>query len=100
MKIVIAGGSGQIGQILTRAFRASGHKVSVLSRNAARGDLVWDAKTLGPWADAVDGCDVVINLAGRSVNCRYTDKNLAAMMNSRVESTRVVGEAIDHLRVK
>src|SRR6185437_3915014 len=48
----------------------------------------------GPWAREIDGADVVINLAGRSVNCRYHARNLAAMMSSRVDSTRIVGVAI------
>jgi len=55
---------------------------------------VWDARTLGPWADEIDGADVVINLAGRSVNCRYTPANRRSIMDSRVDSTRVIGEAI------
>jgi uncharacterized protein (TIGR01777 family) len=57
-------------------------------------EIGWDGRALGPWADAIDGTDVVINLAGRSVSCRYTAENLRAMMDSRVDSTRVVGEAI------
>lgn len=66
----------------------------MLGRTAASGIVAWDGKTLGPWARELDGADVVINLAGRSVNCRYTEENLAAMMSSRVDSTRVVGAAI------
>src|SRR5690606_497177 len=54
----------------------------------------WDGKTIGDWADELDGADVVINLAGRSVNCRYNKENRRQMMESRVDSTRVVGEAI------
>lgn len=94
MKIIIPGGTGQVGTILTRALRAQGHDVVVLSRRGGEGALVWDAKTLGPWADVIDGADVVINLAGRSVNCRYTEANMNEMMGSRVASTRIVGEAI------
>ena len=56
--------------------------------------LGWDGKTLGEWADEVDGADAVINLAGRDVDCRYNERNLLEMLNSRVDSTRVVGEAI------
>jgi uncharacterized protein (TIGR01777 family) len=55
----------------------------------------WDARTLGPWAREIDGADAVVNLAGRSVNCRYTRANLDAMMSSRVDSTRAVGLAIE-----
>jgi uncharacterized protein len=97
MKIVIPGGSGQIGQVLARAFMAEGHDVAVLCRSpeVAAGRVVpWDGRTLESWSREIDGADVVINLAGRSVNCRYTDKNLQAMLDSRVASTRVVGEAI------
>ena len=96
MKIVIAGGTGQVGALLRRRAEARGDEVVVLSRHpdvAAR-EVGWDARTLGPWAQAIDGSDVVINLAGRSVNCRYTKENLAEMMDSRVDSTRVVGQAI------
>ncbi|OQD55012.1 epimerase [Streptomyces phaeoluteigriseus] len=95
MKIVIPGGTGQVGTVLRRALTAAGHEVVVLSRRPARpGDLAWDGRTTGPWTDAVDGSDVVINLAGRSVSCRYTPGNLREMMDSRVDSARVVGEAI------
>lgn len=96
MKIVIAGGTGQVGVILTRAFRAKGHEVVIIGRrNGIAADVVqWDGKTLGEWAGDIDGSDVVINLAGRSVNCRYTDSNLNEMMRSRVDSTRVIGQAI------
>ena len=95
MKIVIPGGTGQVGAILHRALTAAGHRVVVLSRRPGlRGEVPWDGVTLGPWAEEIDGSDVVINLAGRSVSCRYTPDNLRAMMDSRVHSTRVVGEAI------
>ncbi|MFF8652799.1 epimerase [Streptomyces huasconensis] len=95
MKIVLPGGTGQVGGVLRRALTAAGHEVVVLSRRPGRaGEVLWDGRTLGPWAEAVDGSDVVINLAGRSVSCRYTDENLRAMMDSRVDSARVVGEAI------
>ncbi|MEU5688334.1 TIGR01777 family protein [Streptomyces venezuelae] len=95
MKIVLPGGTGQVGGVLRRALAAAGHEVVVLTRHPERdGEVPWDGRTLGPWAEAVDGSDVVINLAGRSVSCRYTDENLRAMMDSRVDSARVVGEAI------
>lgn len=89
MKVVLAGGSGQLGRILQRGMR--GHDVRVLSRTGPEG---WDARTLGPWVSVLDGADVVINLAGRSVSCRYTPANLDEMLRSRVDSARVVGEAI------
>ena len=99
MKIVIAGGSGHVGASLLRHFSGQGHDLVVLSRAAASAQngirtVVWDAKNLGDWAKEIDGADVVINLAGRSVNCRYNATNLKVMMDSRVDSTRVVGLAI------
>ncbi|BCY07047.1 TIGR01777 family oxidoreductase [Actinoplanes sp. L3-i22] len=95
MKIVIPGGTGQVGAILDRALTENGHEVVVLTR-APKGDrqVRWDGATLGDWAAEIDGSDAVVNLAGRSVSCRYTEANLAAMMSSRIDSARVVGEAI------
>lgn len=95
MKIVLSGGTGQVGTVLKRALSAAGHDVVVLSRRPRGQDEVrWDGATLGSWAGEIDGSDVVVNLAGRSVNCRYTPANLREMMDSRVHSARVVGEAI------
>jgi uncharacterized protein (TIGR01777 family) len=95
MKIVIPGGTGQVGAILNRALTAAGHEIVVLTRNpVGERDVRWDGESLGAWVEVIDGSDVVINLAGRSVSCRYTPANLQAMMDSRVRSARVVGEAI------
>ena len=97
MKIVIPGGSGQVGTVLARAFHAEGHDVSVLSRrpgNAPWPTIEWNGETLGDWTRAIDGADVVINLAGRNVNCRYTAANRHEIMRSRVNSTRAIGAAI------
>jgi uncharacterized protein len=95
VKVVIPGGTGQVGTALGRVLRGDGHEVVVLTRRAAGvGQVFWDGERLGPWAREVDGCDVVINLAGRSVSCRYTKENLTEMMRSRVRSARVVGQAI------
>ncbi|MFJ8389957.1 TIGR01777 family oxidoreductase [Streptomyces sp. NPDC094438] len=95
MKAVIPGGTGQVGAILDRALTAAGHDVVILTRRPRRErEVGWDGETLGAWAEVVDGSDVVINLAGRSVSCRYTEANLRAMMDSRVRSAQVVGEAI------
>jgi uncharacterized protein (TIGR01777 family) len=95
VKVVIPGGTGQVGTALRRALRSDGHEVVVLTRRAAgQGQVFWDGERLGPWAREVDGSDVVINLAGRSVSCRYTKGNLTEMMRSRVRSARVVGQAI------
>ena len=97
MKVVIPGGSGQVGTILARALHRDGHEVVVLSRHRAVRPwrvVPWDGATLGDWQREIDGCDVVVNLAGRSVNCRYNAGNRAEILQSRVISTRVVGQAI------
>jgi uncharacterized protein (TIGR01777 family) len=97
MRIVLPGGSGQVGTVLARAFHQKGHSVVVLSRKPTRAPwrvVAWDARSAGDWTAELDGADVVVNLAGRSVNCRYTAENRKAIMDSRVESTREVGAAI------
>jgi hypothetical protein len=97
VRIVIPGGSGQVGTILARAFHGDGHEVVVLSRRPdSRPWRVagWDGATLGPWRREIDAADVVVNLAGRSVNCRYDARHRAEILESRIASTRVVGEAI------
>lgn len=97
MKIVMPGGSGQVGKVLSRAFQQDGHDVVILSRTPSTSPArtaQWDGATLGPWVQELDGADVVINLAGRSVNCRYGQKNRQLIMESRLASTRVLGEAI------
>lgn len=89
-RIVIPGGSGRLGSLLARYFHARGDEVVVLSR----------MPFAAPWrvapyeAKEIDGADVVINLAGRNVDCRYTDENRRAIMSSRVDSTRWLGAAI------
>lgn len=98
MKVVIAGGSGQVGTVLARHFHAKGDDTVVLSRTA-QADMpwrvaLWDGRTLGAWQAEVDGCDVLINLAGRSVNCRYNATNRAEIRDSRVWSTEVLHKAV------
>ena len=96
--MILAGGSGFLGRLLGEHFQSRGWEPVVLTRQASASakfaELSWDARTLGEWQGAVDGSEVVINLAGRSVNCRFTPKNRRQVMDSRVDSTRVLGEAI------
>jgi uncharacterized protein len=101
MKIVIPGGTGQVGTLLARAFHGDGHEVVVLGRapkpapwRVAR----WDPASLADWGRKLDGADAVINLAGRSVNCRYTSRNRAEILQSRVVSVGAVGRAIAQAR--
>lgn len=96
MKVVIPGGTGQIGQVLVRSLLARGDEVVVLSRGGGSLARVvcWDGRTLGAWCAELDGANAVINLAGRSVNCRYSLANVTEMLRSRVDSTLAVGAAI------
>lgn len=98
MKVVLPGGSGHVGTILARAFHGRGDEVIVLSRTHTNAlpwrVMQWDGQTLGHWAAEFEGAQVIINLAGQSVNCRYTAENRRRIIDSRVNSTRVVGQAI------
>jgi uncharacterized protein (TIGR01777 family) len=97
MKMVIPGGTGQVGTLLARAFVADGHEVVVLSRNPGKAPwrvAGWDGETVGDWAAEMEGADAVINLAGQSVNCRYYAENRRRIKGSRINATRAVGQAI------
>jgi len=97
LRIVIPGGSGQVGQILAHHFQELGHHVTVLTRSpytAPWQTVHWDGQTEGPWTETLEGADVCINLAGRSVNCRYTPENCAAIYNSRIGTTRLLNRVI------
>jgi uncharacterized protein len=101
MRIVIPGGSGQVGTLLARHFHTQGHAVTVLSRtvHAAPWTVVgWDGLTAGDWVQSLEGADACINLAGRSVNCRYTASNRRAMYDSRILSTRLLNQVISALQ--
>ena len=102
--IVIFGANGFLGRYLTRHCVRNGKEVVAIgrSREGWSGDgmfLEWDGKTLGPWALALEGAEAVINLAGRSVNCRYTPENRREIVDSRVAATRVIGEAVAACKV-
>src|ERR1700722_18401495 len=98
MKIAIPGGTGQVGTLLARAFHEDGHEVVVFGRQSPK-PASWRVEQWNPadasgWQDELDGADVVINLAGRSVNCRYTPQNRKEIIQSRVESVKAVGRAL------
>src|SRR5437879_1178090 len=98
-RIVVAGGSGFIGRLLTDRLVSGNNDVVVLTRSPqTAGQSIrlvgWDGRTLGDWARELEGARALINLAGRSVNCRYNDHNRREILESRVDSTRVLGEAI------
>jgi hypothetical protein len=97
LRIVLPGGSGQVGHALARAFQQAGHQVTVLTRapyTAPWQTVHWDGETEGSWTETLEGADVCINLAGRSVNCRYTAENRAEIYNSRINSTRLLNRVI------
>ncbi len=98
-KIVIPGGAGFIGRGLARQLRSRGFEVTIPSRRAAPDAIAWDGERQGPWSRELDGALAVINLAGRSVNCRYGEANRREIYASRLKSTRAVGEAIAACRV-
>jgi uncharacterized protein (TIGR01777 family) len=100
LRIVLPGGSGQVGRVLARYFQERGHHVTVLTRlpYADTWQTVhWDGENPGPWTEYLEGADVCINLAGRSVNCRYHAANRAAIYNSRIHTTRLLGQVIARL---
>lgn len=101
-RIVIAGGSGFLGRTLAAYLQAQGYQVVVLSRRSLTvrhaAVVTWDGRTLGPWAQQLEGAAALINMAGRSVNCRYHARNRHEIMSSRVLSTRILGEAVAQCR--
>ena len=100
MRIVLAGGSGHVGTLLARHFHEAGHHVIVLSRNptAALWPVIqWDGRTPGAWTRELESADVLINLTGRSVNCRYNAPNRREIMDSRIVPTRLLGEVVNQL---
>ena len=99
MRILIPGGSGQIGTSLAGHLHANGHEVTILSRNPQPPQnpwrtLHWDGLTKGPWVSEIDRSDAVIHLSGRSVNCRYNEENRREIYDSRQKPTLLLGEVI------
>ena len=99
-RIVLVGGSGQVGSILARHFYQHQTEVCVIARttfSAPWSVVAWNGLQLGDWVKALARADAVINLAGRSVDCRYGRRNKTEILESRIRSTRLVGEAIQTL---
>eukprot|EP01034_Spumella_vulgaris_P001483 gene1483-1963_t len=99
MKVVIAGGNSYLGQTLARFYAARHAEVVLLVRKAQMPEanirpILWDGVSLGLWMQELDGADMLINMAGRSVNCRYTAKNKQEIFDSRTCSTAILGEAV------
>ena len=98
-RIIIPGGTGFLGRHVSAYFAAQNYEVVVLTRSPKPDSIsvrqvAWDGETLGAWASEFDGAAAVINLAGRTVNCRYNEKNKREIYDSRLRSTEVIGKAI------
>ena len=99
-RIVIPGGTGFLGQALASVLVARGDDVVILSRSEGRHvdgarTVVWDAASVGPWANELDGADAIVHLTGRRVDVRATKRNIDELVSSRVQPVRIVGEAIE-----
>jgi uncharacterized protein (TIGR01777 family) len=97
MKVILPGGSGQVGTMLARALHARGDQVVVLSRRPQPAPwriVAWDGSFPGAWTSEIDGADAVIHLSGRTVNCRYTPQHRKEILESRTLTTLAVGQAI------
>jgi uncharacterized protein (TIGR01777 family) len=98
-RIVLAGGSGFLGKELAAYFRKAGWDVAVLTRSPritenGSQQVGWDGCSPGEWQKELNGAMAVVNLTGKSVNCRYNSRNRKEILESRVNSTRVLGETI------
>ncbi|KFN07044.1 TIGR01777 family oxidoreductase [Paenibacillus macerans] len=89
-KVVLAGGTGFVGSAFERRFREMGYEIGMISRQASH--ISWDDRT--GMTQALEGADLLVNLAGRSVNCRYTLENRRLILESRTETTRLLGECV------
>ena len=95
-KVLIAGGSGFIGVELEKYLSNLGYSVYILTRNPKRkNEYKWDARTFGEWTKVLEKCDILINLTGKSVDCRYTEKNKKEILDSRIESSNILAKAIN-----
>ncbi|MEO6150164.1 MAG: NAD-dependent epimerase/dehydratase family protein, partial [Mucilaginibacter sp.] len=98
-KIILAGGSGYLGKVLAQHFSTQANEVIIFTRNpkADAGNIkmvYWDGANIGQWAQYLEDSDVLINLTGKSVNCKYTEKNKAEIFSSRLKATWILGEAL------
>src|ERR1700744_2060260 len=98
-KIVLAGGNGYLGRVLTEYYKGIAKEVIVLSRHPKPADeniktLVWDGKQEGDWSNELENADLLVNLCGKNVNCRYTEKNKREIIASRVEPTTLLNHVV------
>lgn len=94
--LIIAGGTGFLGEVFENYFSEKGYSVTILTRNPQKANQVyWNATELGAWTKVLEKADVLINLTGKSVDCRYTEANKKLILDSRIESTHILGLAIN-----
>ncbi len=101
--VVIAGGSGFLGVSLAIHLAAAGKQITLLSRNPPKisgpwRHVPWDARTIGPWQQELEGTSGLVNLVGRSVDCIKTPEHQDEILRSRVEATRVLGQGMRSLK--
>lgn len=104
-KVVLAGGTGNLGKLLTDAFVRDGWHIVVLSRSVSSGTaqvsyVQWDGKNVDHWIKSVEGAEVIINLSGKSIQCRFTEQNKKELYDSRINPTQALGDAIQQLVIK
>ncbi len=102
-KIILAGGNGYLGGVLAKYFSGIADEVVILARKpqAEKGNiktLVWNGKTIGDWVYSLQGADLLVNLCGKNVNCRYTEKNKKEIFDSRLIPTQLLGKAIEEIK--
>src|SRR5690606_14576285 len=103
-KLIIAGGTGWLGSAIIRYYSNTENEIVVLTRSVRPSGngvryMYWDGRSVGDWYQTLDGADAVINLAGESINCRFTTRNKDRIWRSRIDATNAIGEAIHQVLV-
>lgn len=97
-RVLVAGGTGLIGRALVQELKDRGHEVLVLSRRSGPGRVQWDGCSVGAWAAELDGAKAIVNLAGESIAGRWTEAYKQKIVQSRLDPTRAIGNAIDQCK--
>lgn len=101
-RIILAGGNGYLGKVLTEYYKPLAYEVIILSRKPKADDencrtVLWDGRTKGEWMNCLNDADLLINLCGKNVNCRYTKENKSEIISSRIIPTKLLGKAIEDI---
>jgi uncharacterized protein len=102
-KLIIAAGTGFLGQVLVNHFQDNYDEIVILTRGKSKISnkikyVNWDAKSFSGWENELEGAAVLINLAGKSVDCRYTVSNKKEVFDSRINSTKILNQAVLHCK--